>query len=81
LKHPLLLLLGAGIAQWYSAGLRAGHRIQTGSETHSAFYPMGTGDKRGRDMNLTTHLLPVPRSRTRGGIPPPPVGLHGVVLS
>jgi len=38
---------GAGIAQWYSAGLRAGnfslhHRVQTGSGAHPASYPMGT---------------------------------------
>jgi hypothetical protein len=49
---------GAGIAQWYSAGLRAGwsvvrvpakagnfslhHRVQTGSEAYPASYPMGT---------------------------------------
>jgi hypothetical protein len=40
---------GAGIAQWYSAGLRAGagnfslhHLVQTGSGTHPASYPMGT---------------------------------------
>jgi hypothetical protein len=54
----LFLLMGAGIAQWYSAGLRAGwsgvrnpagagnfslhHRVQTGSGNHSASYPMGT---------------------------------------
>jgi hypothetical protein len=46
---------GAGVAQWYSSGLRvwvpggAGyfsphHRIQTGSEAHPASYPMGTRD-------------------------------------
>jgi hypothetical protein len=51
--------LGAGIAQWYSAGLRAGwlvvrvpvgsgnfsphHRVQTDSGAHLASYPMGTG--------------------------------------
>jgi hypothetical protein len=50
---------GAGIAQWFSAGLRAGwsvvripaetgnlplhHCIQTGSGAHPASYPMGTG--------------------------------------
>jgi hypothetical protein len=50
--------IGAGIAQWYSAGLRAGwsgfrvpagagnfslhHRVQTGSGAHSASYLMGT---------------------------------------
>jgi hypothetical protein len=47
---------GAGTAQWYSAGLRAGwwvripaevgnfsrHRVQTGSGAHPASYPMGT---------------------------------------
>jgi hypothetical protein len=59
-------LLEAGIAHWYSAELRAGwsevrvpaepgnfflhHRVQTGSGTHSASYPMATrgsfpGDK------------------------------------
>jgi len=52
---------GAGIAQWYSAGLWTGipavagnfslhHRVQTSSEAQSASYPMGisdyfTGDK------------------------------------
>jgi hypothetical protein len=52
------LLLGAGTAQWYSAGLLAGwsgvlvlagarnfslhHRVQTGSGAHPASYPMGT---------------------------------------
>jgi hypothetical protein len=50
--------VGAGIAQWYSTGLRAGwlgvwvpagagnlslhHRVQTGSVAHPASYPMGT---------------------------------------
>jgi hypothetical protein len=49
---------GVGIAQWYSAGLRAGcsgvrvpagagnfslhHRVQTGSGVHPASYPVGT---------------------------------------
>jgi hypothetical protein len=53
-------ILGAGIAQWYSAGLRAGwsgvrfpggagnfsphHCVQTGSGAHPASYPMGTRD-------------------------------------
>jgi hypothetical protein len=51
---------GAGIDQWYCAGLRAGlsgvrvpvevwnssihHRVQTGSEAHPASYEMGTSD-------------------------------------
>jgi hypothetical protein len=54
----LQVQIRAGIAQWYSAGLRAGwsgvrvpaaagnfslhHRVQTGSEAHPASYPMGT---------------------------------------
>jgi hypothetical protein len=58
IKHNLLS--GAGIAQWYSAGLRAGWsgvrvqvgggnfsphlRVHTGSGNHPASYPMGTGD-------------------------------------
>jgi hypothetical protein len=50
--------MGAGVAQWYSAGLRAGwsgvwvparagnfslhHRVQTGSEAHWDSYPMSS---------------------------------------
>jgi hypothetical protein len=62
--HTLLILLdirvfiGAGIAQWFSTGLRAGwsgvplpvgagnfsphYRVQTGSGPHPASYPLGT---------------------------------------
>jgi hypothetical protein len=41
--------------------------VQTGSEAHPAFYPIGTGDpfpgaKRGRGVTLTTH----PPSSGRG---------------
>jgi hypothetical protein len=62
-SHPIyssyILILGARIAQWYSAGLRRGwsmvrvlagagnfslHRVQTGSGAHPASYPMGTSD-------------------------------------
>jgi len=37
------------------------HRVQIGSETHSASYLMGArgfspGDKSGRDVKLSTHL-------------------------
>jgi hypothetical protein len=58
LSFKLLYAGGAGIAQRYSAGLRAGwsgdrvavgtgnfsfhHRVQTGSGAHSASYSMGT---------------------------------------
>jgi hypothetical protein len=36
--------IGAGIAQWYSAVLRAGWLggVQTGPRAHAASYPMGT---------------------------------------
>jgi hypothetical protein len=56
--HIVLLPLGSGMSQWYSAGLRAvwlgvrvptgagnfsrHHRVQTGSGAHPASYPMGT---------------------------------------
>jgi hypothetical protein len=59
IKRRLLLgMMGVGLAQWYSAGLRAGwswvrvpvgtgnfslhHRVQTGSGTYRVSYPMGT---------------------------------------
>jgi hypothetical protein len=53
----VICILGAGITQWYGAGLRAGcsgvrvpvaagnfshHRIQTGSGIHPSAYPVGT---------------------------------------
>jgi hypothetical protein len=53
-----IIVWGAGVAQWYRAGLQAGwrrawvlaeagnfsrhHRVQTGSGVHPASYPMGT---------------------------------------
>jgi hypothetical protein len=42
--------------------------VQTSSEAHPTFYPMGTGGpfpgvKRGRGVTLTTHPRRVPRSR------------------
>jgi hypothetical protein len=50
------MFLGAGISQWYSAGMRAGlsvgggawnfsflHCVQTGSGAHPASYPTGIG--------------------------------------
>jgi hypothetical protein len=84
---------GAVIAQWYSARRRtwwsgvlvpAGtenfsphHRVQTGSGTHPASYPMGArgsfpGAKASEASKLTTHLHLVPRSRMRGAITPLP---------
>jgi hypothetical protein len=59
-KYLRTMIIGAGIAQWYSAGLGAGwsgvrdpagagnfslhHRVQTVSGAHPASYPMGTRD-------------------------------------
>jgi hypothetical protein len=49
------------------------HSVQTGSTAHPAFYPMDTGalsplDKAAGRMQLTIHLLLVPRSRIHGYI-------------
>jgi len=51
------------------------HRLQAGSGTHSASYPVGTIrifflEQSGRGVRLTTHLHPVPRPRMRGAILP-----------
>jgi hypothetical protein len=53
------------------------HRVQNGTGTHPASYPMGTrgsfpGGKAAGGVKLTTHLHIVSRSRLRGAIPPLP---------
>jgi len=42
------------------------HRVQTGSESHLASYPLGTGGKSGQGVTVTTHIHLVPRLRMRG---------------
>jgi hypothetical protein len=37
--------------------------LSTDSEAHRLTYQMDIGDKDGQDVNQTTHLHPVPRSR------------------
>jgi hypothetical protein len=52
------------------------HRVQTGSGSHPASYPTGSGalspGVRGWGVKLTTHLHLVPRLRKREAIPPLP---------
>jgi hypothetical protein len=85
LPDLVILILFVGIAQWYSAGLRAGwsvirvlaesgnfslhHRVQTGSGAHSASYQRGTRGSFPGSVKLTTHLHLVPRSRLGGNMP------------
>jgi hypothetical protein len=52
------------------------HRVQTGSGAHTASYQMGTGGKA-----AGVHLHLVQRSGMCEAVPPPPVRLHGIVLS
>jgi hypothetical protein len=54
------------------------HRVQTGSGTHPASYPMGTG---GKAVRVSSWPLTVPRLRICGVILPSSIRLHGVVLS
>jgi len=53
------------------------HRVQNGSEAHTASYSMDTIDslprgQSGQGVKLTTHLHLVQGSRMRGDIPPLP---------
>jgi hypothetical protein len=55
--------MGSTIGVQFPAGaryLRLLDTVQTSSEIYPASYPMGTA---GRDVKLTTHLLPLTRSR------------------
>jgi len=62
------------------------HLVQTDSGDDPASYPTSIGVSFPRDNAVGTWSWPltsfwVPRSWIRGAIPPPPVRLHGVVLS
>jgi hypothetical protein len=62
------------------------HRVQNGSGTHPASYPMGTRDSflgvKRPGVKLTIHLHLVPRSKNYWSYTStPPIRLYGVVLS
>jgi hypothetical protein len=56
------------------------HCVQTGSETHPVFCPIGIGEIFPRGVKLTTHLHLMSRLRMHGAVPPFHC-LCGVVLS
>jgi hypothetical protein len=69
---------GRGVAVRVPAGAKFSslHVVQTGSGYRGLF----PREQSGRDVKLTSHLQPVPRSRIRGYIHPPPIRLIGVVI-
>jgi hypothetical protein len=48
--------------------------VETGSETHPAFFAMGTGVKRGRGVKLTNHPISCGSQDCVGAIPPLSLG-------
>jgi hypothetical protein len=55
------------------------HSVQSGSGTHSASYPVGTGDKEGRAVKPTTYLHLVMSIMAELYLHSPTC-LHGIVL-